>query len=175
MASADRPEGGLQQKEFEGVLYSRCGPIKVTVLSRKCLKGTCTLLANKEIAEEGVFFYTTATAAGDEVGWDFVSRVLTSKISFTGYCKEMTRFYRTNNIHSAEFMSPNTFISWFFSWMSAFKIDFRKEVDPWCLYNPKMLACDGTHIGVSVRYQKIANPVTKVDLPGESVTPMHKR
>ena len=51
---------------------------------------------------------------------------------------------------SGPFMSGNTFISWVFSWIAAFKIDFRKEVEPWCEYKPKILACDGTHIGVSV-------------------------
>ena len=60
-------------------------------------------------------------------------------------------------------MSPNTFIGWFFGWLAAFKIDFRKEIDPWCSYNPEILACDGTHIGVSLRNMKLDNPVTSPD------------
>ena len=40
-------------------------------------------------------------------------------------------------------MSVKTFIGWFFGWLSAFKIDFCKEIDPFCGHNPKMLACDG--------------------------------
>ena len=44
-------------------------------------------------------------------------------------------------------MSPNTFIC-FFGWLAEFKVDFRKEVDPWCGYNPEIMTCDGTHVGV---------------------------
>ena len=53
-------------------------------------------------------------------------------------------------------MSPNTFIKWFLAWLAAFKIDFRKEVDPWCGH-------DGTHIGVSLRQMNFRNPVTSPD------------
>ena len=60
-------------------------------------------------------------------------------------------------------MSPNTFICWFFGWLAAFKIDFRKEVDPWCSYNPEILASDGTHIGVSLRNMKLDKPITSPD------------
>ena len=72
-------------------------------------------------------------------------------------------------------MSPNTFIAWIFGWLSQMKIDFRQEIDPWCSHNPKYLACDGTHIGVSVRYQNLENHCTKADQPDTMVTPIHKR
>ena len=54
------------------------------------------------------------------------------------------------------------------------KIDFRKEVDPWCKYEPKLLACDGTHVGVSIKHIKLNNPVTAVDGHLIEVTPVHK-
>ena len=44
------------------------------------------------------------------------------------------------------------------------KIDFRKEIDPVCRYNPKVLACDGTHIGVSIKHLHLNKPVTQPDL-----------
>ena len=73
-------------------------------------------------------------------------------------------------------MSPNTFIKWFFGWLSAFQIDFQKQVDPWCRHNPKMLACDGTHIGVSVRNINLHNRgITAVDDPTKRVPGKHKR
>ena len=50
-----------------------------------------------------------------------------------------------------------------FGWLAAFKIDFRKEVDPWYSYNPEILACDGTHIGVSLRNMKLDKPITSPD------------
>ena len=61
-------------------------------------------------------------------------------------------------------MSVKTFISWFFGWISAFRIDFRREVDPWCKDKPKMLACNGTYIGISMGNMKLNKPVTEPDL-----------
>ena len=60
-------------------------------------------------------------------------------------------------------MAVKTFIGWFFGWLSAFKIDFQKEIDPFCGYNPRVLACDGKHIGVSLRHLKLEKPVRKPD------------
>ena len=54
-------------------------------------------------------------------------------------------------------------------------IDFRKEIDPWCEYNPKILVCDGTHVGISLKNLKLANPVTAPDTTLPMVTPNHKR
>ena len=50
-----------------------------------------------------------------------------------------------------------------FAWLAAFKIYFRKEIDPWCGHKPETLACDGTHIGVSLRQMNLRNPVTSPD------------
>ena len=72
-------------------------------------------------------------------------------------------------------MSVNTFVKWIFAWMGSMKIDFRKEVDPWCKYEPTVLACDGTHIGVSIKNMKLSTPVTSVDDVDTQVNPSHKR
>lgn len=72
-------------------------------------------------------------------------------------------------------MSVPTFIKWIFSWMASMKIDFRKEVDPWCGHEPKVLACDGTHIGVSMRYMDLQNPVTISDDTTNTITSTHRR
>ena len=71
-------------------------------------------------------------------------------------------------------MSRKTFLKWIFSWMAQMKIDFRKEIDPWCKYDPEILACDGTHIGLSLRHLNLQNPITKTDCK-EEITPHHKR
>ena len=126
-------------------------------------------------AEHSIFFLSKATCGGDEIGWDFISMVKASKMSFSGFCSEMSRKYRTNNIFSAPFMSVRTFVKWIFAWMASMQIDFRKEIDPWCKYNPKVLACDGTHIGVSVKHMRLHDPVTSSDPNLQSVTPKHKR
>ena len=72
-------------------------------------------------------------------------------------------WYTTTNPLSCSFMSPNTFIAWFFGWLSAFRIDFRKHIDPWCAYKPEILACDGTHIGVSLKHLDLTRSVTSPD------------
>ena len=105
----------------------------------------------------------------------FHSKVKTTRTSFTAFCNEMTRQYRTTNVFSAQSMNVKTFVKWIFAWMSAMKIDFRKEVDPWCRYNPKILGCDGTHIGVSSKYMNLEHPITEAGSTTEKVVPMHKR
>ena len=75
----------------------------------------------------------------------------------------MTNLYKTIHSDPQPFMAVKTFIEWFFVWLSAFKIHFQKEVDPFCEYIPRVLVCDGTHIGVSLRHLKLEKPVTKPD------------
>ena len=60
-------------------------------------------------------------------------------------------------------------------WISAFKINFRKEVDPWCKEKLKMLACDGTYIGILMHNMKLDKPVTAPDLKDTIIKPHHKR
>ena len=171
--SAEHPEGNFK-RERDAIVYSRLGPIHAEMWSLSCNNKCCNLMPSGR--QEGVFFFSPVTGAGDEIGWDFIKRVQTSRISFTGFCKEMTRFYQTNNLMSAPFMSTTTFISWVFGWLSKFKIDFRKDgLDDWCGYNPPILACDGTHIGVAVRHQKLNNHITREELPDDKVIPKHKR
>ena len=106
----------------------------------KCVSNNCSL--TYEGTEDSIHFLSKSTCAGDEIGWDFVSLVKSSKISFTAFCADMTRKLRPANVLSCPFMSVGTFVKWVFSWMSQMKIDFRKEIDPWFKYEPKMLACD---------------------------------
>ena len=58
----------------------------------------------------------------------------------------------------------------------AFSIQNRlpEEIDPYCGYDPKILACDGTHIGVSLRHLQLDNQVTKADTD-EKVPWVHGR
>ena len=59
---------------------------------------------------------------------------------YSGYCAVRTKVYQTTHFESVEFMSPVTFLKWFFSWVAALRIDFRAHVDPYCMYDPPMLA-----------------------------------
>lgn len=55
------------------------------------------------------------------------------------------------------------------------KIDYRREsVDPYCLYCPKVVIGDGTHIGVSLRNMSLEKACTDTDL-NEVYKVKHKR
>ena len=71
-------------------------------------------------------------------------------------------------------MSANTFVKWFFGWLAHMKIDFRKEIDPWCGHDPEYLACDGTHIGVNIRHMHLDRPVIFPDKDGEPLQALHR-
>ena len=114
------------------IVFTRMGPLQVKYFDTICQMGTCKILYTQAAEEKRIFLKTTHTGVGDEIGWDFIELVHKTKSSFSAYCNELTGRYQTTNIHSGPFMSGNTFISWFFSWITAFKIDFQKEVDPWC-------------------------------------------
>ena len=99
--------------------------------------------------------------------------MIKTKCTFSGFCKHMNAEYSMYDVNVAQFVSPPTFIKWFFSWAAAFKIDFRKDVDPWCKHSPKVLAGDGTHVGVSLRQMDIT-PIEQPDTE-EVVMTRHRR
>ena len=132
----------------------------------------CDLLYTGE--EDCLFFNTSKTAVGDEILWDFVSLVRGGHMSFTRFVNFMTRRYQTTHCESAPFMSRKAFLDLFFAWVASHQIDYRQEIDQWCGHNPKILAGDGTHIGVSVRMMKLEKPITQPDrIPIKA--PRHKR
>lgn len=140
--------------------------------SRLCSGGECQL--DRTGNGDGIFYYSQATAVGDEICWDFITAVKSSRQSFSGFTKSMNQKYLTTHPRSTNFLSHTTWVKVVFSWIVSHKIDFRKEIDPYCGYDPKLLACDGTHIGVSVKHLKLDPPITKPELE-TSKDPNHKR
>ena len=55
------------------------------------------------------------------------------------------------------------------------KIDFRKEINPWCGHDLEYLACDGTHIGVNIKHMHLDRPVIFPDKDGEPLQALHRR
>ena len=139
----------------------------------KCLRNNCTLEYSGE--EHSIHFLSTMTCAGDEIGWNFVSLVKSSTLSFTAFCDEITRKCKTNNILSPAFLSVKTFVCRLFSWMACMKIDFSKEVDLWCKYQPKVLAGDGTHVGVALQHFNLQHSVTTANIPESKVKPLQQK
>ena len=156
--------GYAQETEYtlkgHSTLYTRMGPVHCSLFNLTCHNRICELTFEEVAEEEGMCFSTKVTCADDEIGWDFVQDVVTKRTSFKAYCDDMTRKYQTINPMSPNFMSINTFLKSFFGCMSNMKLDFRKEIDPVCGYNPKILECDGTHIGVSIKHLHLDKPVT---------------
>jgi hypothetical protein len=150
-------------------------PIRCRVFYLKCLEdtGICEHKLQYSGKEDSVFLWSRQVAAPDEIGWDFVNRVLTCKTSFSAFCNDMSRIYRSIHPLSAAFMNKSTFISWFFAWCGKMNIDFRDHIDPWCRNNPKSIAGDGTHIGLPFRRLDIS-PIEKADTE-EKKKPNHKR
>ena len=114
--------------------------------------------------EDHIFFKSANLGIGEEMFWDFHAWFNYGKLSFKKYCFQMTEVYRSTNPNSAPFVSIHTFKDLFFSWIVRMDIDFRQEIDPWCGHDPEVLACDGTHIGVSLKLLDLQEPITKPEL-----------
>lgn len=145
--------------------------MKCTIASRLCRRNTCRRDYDPE--KEGIHFWSKETCFVDEVGYSFLNKIVTMKCSFSAFCKDMTKTYRQYNRKTAPFVSVPTFVSYFFSWGAAFQFDFRDDVDPFCGHAPTMLACDGTHVGVSLKQLNV-HPINKAEEP-RRVGSRHKR
>ena len=172
--------GGIFQSEHgykevvRSILFTRLAPLKCISYNLICTNNNCEISYKEPAEERGLFFYTTKTVVADEIAWDFVRCVKNMRTSFRGFCSEMTDKYQSNQSPAYPFLSGNTFVGYFFAWLAAFKIDFRKEIDPKCGYNPEILACDGTHIGVSSKNMNLQHPVTKPEID-VTLKSMHRR
>ena len=108
-----------------------------------------------------MFFYSA--------GWEFVDLVMASHMTFRGYVGFVNSRY-DRLYDNALFMSVNTFISWFFGWASRMDIDFRVPCS-YCGDSPKLLACDGTKLGIGFRNYF----VSPIETPSEAVGPDFQR
>ena len=55
------------------------GPLQCKCYTYKCATHTCTMSYEEVARERGIFFYSSETAAGDEIGHDFISLVKKTK------------------------------------------------------------------------------------------------
>ena len=149
------------------------GVLDCTVGEYLCQAGTCS--ATYDGKEDHIFFLTKSLGIGEEVLFSFLDLLKApgGRMSFSKFCNHMSSTYWDYSLSSAPFMSNKTFIDCFFSWVCNWELDFRKEIDPWCQYSPSVLACDGTHIGVSIKHLNLEEPITKPEL--EEVVPCAHR
>lgn len=137
-------------------------PVRHNVMKYVCTKTNkaCTIEYTGE--KDSIFFWSKETACGVEIGYKFQQYLLNERGNFSKFCHHMNNEYRIYNTHVASFLSVGTFEKWFFSWAAALRIDFRKSADPFCGHEPKTLACDGTHVGISFRQLNVV-PIDKPD------------
>ena len=79
-------------------LYTRTVPVLSKAYNILCDSGNCQLPYSHAAEDKCIFFSILHTYAGDEIGWDFIQNVLKSKVSFSGFCAELTRKYQTTNV-----------------------------------------------------------------------------
>ena len=126
-----------------------------------CLRNNCQIRYTGE--EDHIFFSSQGLGIGQEVLHDFVGWLDYSRMSFTKFCEQHTNIYKSNNLASAAFVSVPTFIDLFFSWIVCLGFDYRDAVDHKCGYDADVMACDGTHIGVSIKNLKLDHPITEAE------------
>ena len=97
------------------------------------------------------------------LGWSFVDLVMSSNQTFRGFVSFKAKEYQRTDKSGLPFMSVQTFIEWFFAWASRMMIEFRQACH-WCPPGPpKVLACDGTKIGMGFK-QSFVTPIEKPEL-----------
>jgi hypothetical protein len=142
-----------------------------TVSEFRCQDNNCTQVYTGD--EDHIFFLTETLGIGEEVIWDFLGWLDFGRLSFTKFCEQTTHIYHSVNPSTANFVSNKTFIDTFFCWIVCLGFDFRDEIDPFCGHDPPVLACDGTHIGVSIKHLLSNTPISAPELE-ETVQPVHQ-
>ena len=69
------------KKQGNATFYTRMGPVECAYYNLECKAGRCTVDFTQQAKKEAIFFSSQMTCCGDEIGWDFISLVKTSKIS----------------------------------------------------------------------------------------------
>jgi len=148
-------------------VYSITGACEAKLFGRKCVADTC--IRNYDGSEDSLFLLTKSIACGYEVGWEFVEAVLTSKQTFSGFCKVINaRYIRLSS--PLKFMAANSFIRWWFAWASAMEIDFIEQCFS-CGDNIRILAADGTKLGYTLKQASITPIETVTDTSTVHPTP----
>ena len=78
-----------------------------------------------------------------------------SKHNFRGFITCYNNKHERFGTTTEKFKALQTFINWFFAWASRMRIDFRKGCF-WWKGSARILACDGTKIGIGFRNTFVA-------------------
>lgn len=114
-----------------------------------------------DFENEAIFVWSKDICLGDEIFHDYFKNMGSTETLFSTFCASTTKTYR-NTGYKASFLSAGTFTSCVISWIINWDIDYRKEVwCPYCQYNPRFLACDGTHVGVTKEHMLDLEDISK--------------
>ncbi|WAR30545.1 hypothetical protein MAR_033087 [Mya arenaria] len=134
-------------------VYIQFAPVQCDVYKRVCYNpiddNRCELALN-EGQSESIHVFSSTTAAGDEIGWEFTSSVMKTGCTFSAYCQMKDELYRTRD--------PKA------NWAANMNIDFRQPCDI-CRYEPNRLCFDGTREGVGFRHSNF----TEISTPDRSL------
>ncbi|WAR10664.1 hypothetical protein MAR_035740 [Mya arenaria] len=87
-------------------VYTQFAPVQCDVYKRVCYNpiddSRCELAWN-EGQSESIHVFSSKTAAGDEIGWEFTSSVMKTGCTFSAYCQMKDELYRTRD-PKAKFM-----------------------------------------------------------------------
>ena len=97
---------------------------------------------------------------------------MSGKMTFRGYVNYLSKKYQRSESEKP-FMTIQTFIEWFFAWSSRMEIDFRQQCQG-CSGPPKILACDGTKIGIGFKNMAV-KPIETPDETSPMIKTPHRR
>lgn len=141
----------------------------------RCVNDKKECIKRYDFSRDGIFQWSSEICIADEVFYLFLAARGLHENFLSSFCTERTKRYLNFNISSAKFVGNNTFVSCFFGWIANWHIDFRAApgIDELCGHNPEVLACDGVHVGVAVRFLAKSTPITKNEI--NEVKPIHQR
>uniref|UniRef100_A0A7M5WYX6 SWIM-type domain-containing protein n=2 Tax=Clytia hemisphaerica TaxID=252671 RepID=A0A7M5WYX6_9CNID len=129
---------------YTHTFYTHNCAIDCDVFKLVCPEEKCVI--HWDGSNENIFRLSQQVAVAEQLLWDFVNRVITTKCNFAAFCQNIDQIY-TYSGSPKRFISPKTFLKVFFAWASNQGREFRRCC-PWCGSAPKVLACDGTKVGI---------------------------
>ena len=100
-----RPQGITQKTSRKLVVYTSNAPVKCDVYVRFCMNPQNPCTYNWDEGEKlCIHVLSNETAAGDEIGWEYVNTVLSSKTTFSSFCEKKTKDYKMRNKYCHNFM-----------------------------------------------------------------------
>ena len=157
--------------DSRAILYTSAAVVPCNIYKLVCLSGRCIFRWNG--AEEYIFHLSAQVCVGNEICWDFVDLITKLKCNFSAFCHIMNAKYARRGEKADKFISPETFRSFFFSWASYQKIDFRSPYH-WFGNNPKMLAVYATRFGICFKNTNLM-PLKKFNSSPAEITTQNKR